>query len=190
MIGIFDAQLVFRKVLDAMARPGKVVNLSDISLNPPAENKYPFLILFTLLDHEVGFKVLGAKNKGDTEEMSRYITSNTGGRESSLENADFILIYGGSSGGRMHEMKRGTLEYPDESTTLIYDVERIGTGMLLTISGPGIRDERKMAIDGIKEEEIRDMVRVNSEFPLGIDVIFSDRYGNIIALPRSMKVRW
>jgi len=188
MISIFDAQLVFRKVLDAMARPGKVAKLPDIPLNPPAENKYPFLILFTLLDHEVGFEVLGAKN--NAEEISRYIASNTGSSETSLENADFVLIYGGSSGGRIHEMKRGTLEYPDESVTLIYDVERIGTGMLLMISGPGIRAERKVAIDGIEEEEIRDMVRVNSEFPLGVDAIFSDRCGNILAMPRSTKVGW
>nr|QNO55242.1 hypothetical protein MHJDHPNH_00044 [Methanosarcinales archaeon ANME-1 ERB7] len=188
-MNLFDAQLTFRKVLDAMAKPGKVVKMPNISLNTPTENKYPFLILTSLLDHEVGFKVLDVKNRENTEDISRYISSNTGSHESSLEDADFILIYDGSSGGTIHEMKRGTLEYPDESAILIYDARRIGDGVHLTISGPGIRDELEIAIDGIEEEEIRDIVKVNSEFPLGIDVIFSDLYGNIVCLPRSTRVR-
>jgi alpha-D-ribose 1-methylphosphonate 5-triphosphate synthase subunit PhnH len=188
-MNLFDAQLTFRKVLDAMARPGKVVKMPDIALNPSTENKYPFAILFTLLDHEVSFKVLDPKNRENTEEISRYISSNTGSRESQLENAVFFLIYGGSSNGLIKKMKRGTLEYPDASATLIYDVGRIGKGIRLTISGPGIRAEREIEIDGIEEEEIREIVTVNSEFPLGIDAIFSDRYGNIVCLPRSTRVR-
>jgi alpha-D-ribose 1-methylphosphonate 5-triphosphate synthase subunit PhnH len=189
MIDLFCAQSIFRTLLDSMARPGKVSKLPDQALDSPIECFYPFLLLFTLLDPEVGFKVLDPKGCVDKAEVARYISSNTGGTDLPLRDADFILIFGGSSERSIPDIKRGSPEYPDESATLIYQVENIGAGHTFTLSGPGIHSECQVAIEGIDLEEIGALVEANQDFPMGLDAIFVDRTGKFICLPRSTKVR-
>jgi len=200
------SQQVFRKVLEAMARPGRIVKLPDVPLASPTSNKYPFLILSTLLDHEVGFNIvdgrifggresdLKKRSDSDSGPISDYLSSATGSREVSIEDADFVLIFGGRSGSAIGRVKRGRLEYPDESATLIYDVDEIGNdlfsdGSFLIISGPGMPSGRNMAIKGIDESEVEELAKANSQFPLGLDIIFSDKTGQVACLPRSVRVR-
>ena len=189
LIGFFESQIIFRKVLDAMARPGKIVELPDLEINAPTKNKFPCLVLLTFLDSHVKFKVLDIDNKVDSEEIAGYISSSTGSQEASVENSDFILIYGGSAGGLIRRMKKGSPKYPDESTTLIYDVESIGEdGVLMTLSGPGICSDHRLAVKGIEEAEITELISVNRDFPMGIDAIFSDKNGKVVCIPRSTTV--
>lgn len=183
------AQLIFRRVLEAMARPGRVVQLPDMRQDAPSGNKYACLLLFTLLDSYVSFKILSGNNHTDYEKLSTYISINSGSPESELEDADFILVFGGSSGGLVSSMKKGTAKYPDKSATVIYDVESVGGGSTtLSLSGPGIFSVQNLALEGIQEEEIGDLIRANGDFPLGIDVIFSDKDGKIACLPRSTAI--
>jgi len=200
----FDSQMIFRSLLDAMARPGSIVVLPDINITSPAMNRYPLLLLMTLLDHEVSFCVLGhsdANVNADRQAVAEYLGSNTGSKESALGDADFILVCEGSSHGSICRAKQGTLEYPDESATVVYDVGSIGDRehegnddnghdeyMLLELSGPGIAGKCMIAISGMEQAEIEDVLAVHN-YPLGIDAILSDRYGNIACIPRSTNVR-
>jgi len=183
---IFDSQRIFRALLDAMANPGRIVTLPEIDIEPPGANRYPLLLLMTLLDHEVSFCVLG----GAHTQVTEYLKTNTGGKESRLENSDFILVYGGSSHGLIQRARVGTLEYPDESATVIYDAGSIGDdrgGVLLELSGPGIADKRMIGASGIEENEIEDVLAMQ-DYPLGLDLIFSDRAGRMVCIPRSTTV--
>lgn len=194
MIDLFQAQSIFRLLLRAMARPGSVVELSDLEIYSPARNKYPFLILFTLLDHEVGFAVLDSKANADDKALSEYISANTASRDLSIEEADFVLIFGGASKGALWRMRRGSLEYPDESATILCDVERIEEGfspqsLHLELSGPGIPSRRTVSIEGADQDLFVELAEVNQEFPLGVDAIFSDRMGRVVCLPRSTEVK-
>jgi alpha-D-ribose 1-methylphosphonate 5-triphosphate synthase subunit PhnH len=191
-----ESQAIFRMILYAMARPGKIVNLPNFKIDPPVgskaslDSKYPFLVLFTFLDSYVRFKVLDRKNSIDATDVSTYVSTHTGSREAPIEEADFILIYGGSSKGLVSRMKRGSLKYPNESATLIYGVEFLGEGSLhLTLSGPGVPSVCELDLEGVEMDEMRDLIRANSEFPLGLDVIFSDKDGKAACLPRSTVVR-
>ncbi len=179
---IFDPQRIFRSLLDAMANPGRIITLPDIRIEPPAANMYPLLLLMTLLDHEVSFSVLD-----DGALVTEYLKTNTGSKESRLENSDFILVYGGSSHGLIQRARVGTLEYPGESATVIYDIDSIGDDggdVLLELSGPGIADKRRIGASGIEENEIEDVLAMQ-DYPLGLDLIFSDRAGRIACIPRS-----
>lgn len=180
---IFDSQGIFRSLLDAMANPGRIVTLPKIGINHPATNRYPILVLMTLLDHEVSFCVMG----GAQTQVTEYLKTNTGSKESRLEDSDFILVYGGISCGLIQRARVGTLEYPDESATVIYDAGSIGDGgedVLLELSGPGIADKRRIGASGIEENEIGDVLAMR-DYPLGIDLILSDKAGKIACIPRS-----
>jgi len=199
-----DSQRIFRCILDAMARPGSILELSDINITPPVANRYPLLLLMTLLDHEVSFCVPGHGDANENENENRqavaeYLRSNTGSKESGIGDADFILVCGGFSHGSIRETKQGTLEYPDESATVIYDIVSIrdvkhegsedGDGdMLLEFSGPGIAGRCMIGISGMERAEIEDILAVR-DYPLGIDAILSDRDGKIVCIPRSTSVR-
>ena len=198
----FDSQIIFRSLLDAMARPGSILRLPDVIITPPVANKYPLILLMTLLDHEVSFCVLGhsdANVNADRPAVAEYLGSNTGSKESALGDADFILVCKGTSHGLIRRVKQGTLEYPDESATVVYDVGSIGDQgydgddghdeyMLLELSGPGIAGKCIIAISGMEPTEIEDVLAVRN-YPLGIDAILSDRNGNIACIPRSTNVR-
>ena len=198
----FDSQMIFRSLLDAMARPGSIVVLPDINITSPAMNRYPLLLLMTLLDHEVSFCVSGhddANVNVNRQAMAEYLRSNTGSKESALRDADFILVCEGSSHGLIRRVKQGTLEYPDESATVVYDVGSIGDQgygdddvydkyIRLELSGPGIAGKCMIAIGGMELAEIEDVLAVRN-YPLGIDAILSDRNGNISCIPRSTNVR-
>jgi len=185
----FDSQIIFRSLLDAMARPGSIVVLPDININLPVMNQYPLLLLMTLLDHEVSFCVSGhddANVNVNRQAVAEYLRSNTGSKESALRDADFILVCEGSSHGLIRRAKQGTLEYPDESATVVYDVGSIGDSgsegdgshegdMLAELSGPGIAGKCIIAISGMEQAEIED--------------VLSDRNGNIACIPRSTNVR-
>lgn len=183
---IFDSQRIFRSLLDAMAHPGRIITLPEIGIKPPAANRYPLLLLMTLLDHEASFCVMG----GAQTQVTEYLKTNTGSKESRLENSDFILVYGGSSHGVIRGARVGTLEDPDESATVIYDTGSIGAGergILLELSGPGIADKRKVGASGIEQTEIEDVLAMR-DYPLGLDLIFSDKAGRIVCIPRSTTV--
>ncbi len=180
---IFDSQRIFRSLLDAMGNPGRITTLPKIGIEPPAANRYPLLLLMTLLDHEVSFCVMG----GAQTQVTEYLKTNTGSKESRLENSDFVLVYGGSSHGLIQGARVGTLEYPDESATVIYDIDSIGDdggGILLELSGPGIADKRIIGASGIEQTEIEDVLAMR-DYPLGLDLIFSDRAGRVVCIPRS-----
>ena len=184
---IFESQRIFRALLDAMANPGRIITLPEISIKPPAANRYPLLLLMTLLDHEVSFCVMG----GAQTQVTEYLKTNTGSKESRLENSDFILVYGGSSHGLIQGARVGTLKYPDESATVIYDIDSIGDDgedILLELSGPGIADKRKVGASGIEKNEIGDVLAMQ-DYPLGLDLIFSDKAGRIVCIPRSTTVK-
>jgi alpha-D-ribose 1-methylphosphonate 5-triphosphate synthase subunit PhnH len=181
---IFDSQRIFRSLLDAMANPGRIITLPKIGIEITAANMYPLLLLMTLLDHEVSFCVL---DNGAQTQVIEYLKTNTGSKESRLENSDFILVYGGSSHGLIQSARVGTLEYPDESATVIYDIDSIGDDggdVLLELSGPGIADKRRIGASGIEQNEIEDVLAMR-DYPLGLDLIFSDRAGRIACIPRS-----
>ncbi|MEA1869422.1 MAG: phosphonate C-P lyase system protein PhnH [Euryarchaeota archaeon] len=184
---IFDSQRIFRSLLDAMANPGRIITLPDIRIETPATNRHPLLLLMTLLDHEVNFYVMG----GAQTQVTEYLKTNTGSKESRLENSDFILVYDGSSHGLIQSARVGTLEYPDESATVIYDIDSIGYGgedILLELSGPGIADKRRIGVSGIEQTEIGDVLAMQ-DYPLGLDLIFSDNAGRIACIPRSTTMK-
>lgn len=189
---VFDSQKIFRKILDSMARPGKINNLIDLQISPPQQlNRSSALIGFALLNSDVSFFSVNNSN-----EVNEYLKVNTSSIPStSVEDADFVFISGKSMSEIIGNIKKGELEFPEDSATLIIDVDKIEKSPIdqsceLILKGPGVKSEEILYIKGITDEIFQEIKNANSEYPLGIDVILSDVDGNIICIPRTNNLSW
>jgi alpha-D-ribose 1-methylphosphonate 5-triphosphate synthase subunit PhnH len=186
---IFDAQEHYRLLLDSMARPGKINVMPRLErTTPQGIHAAGALVGFALLNSDVSFYVDGPS----AEDVSLYLLVNTSARPAEAEEADYIYIDGTAAAEILYRLKTGTLPYPENSATVIAAVEELGgeTGLVLTLSGPGVDGERKLSVTGLDVALLEALVTINAEFPLGIDVVLTDPTGRIACIPRSSRVRW
>jgi alpha-D-ribose 1-methylphosphonate 5-triphosphate synthase subunit PhnH len=187
---VFDTQRIYRLVLDAMARPGKLNSLPVVSINPPSGlSQYAAAAALTLLDSETGFCVLP-----DNQMIVDYLLLNTGAASCPLTVAEFIIVIGATAGLELSDVCRGTLISPEKGATLIIMVDRLataaGTGSKLTLRGPGIKGEAILYISGLNKSILEAIASLNQEYPLGVDVVYVDHAGTVACVPRSSSLRW
>jgi len=186
---VVHGQRLFRQVLEATARPGSLVSLEDLPLEAPEPRlRGACALLLALLDLEVTFHAMGP----GAPRLADYVMANTGTRLTPLEAADFVLIAGRDSAGRVALAKRGSLVAPHGGATLLYAPDWLSMlprpdGVTLCLRGPGIPDARHLAIGGITPAEIECWKRLN-DFPLGVDIWLAASDGQLAAIPRS--IRW
>jgi alpha-D-ribose 1-methylphosphonate 5-triphosphate synthase subunit PhnH len=186
---IFDAQEHYRLVLDSMARPGKINVMPRLELTTPQGiHAAGALVGFALLNSDVSFYVDGPS----AEDVSLYLLVNTSAKPAEAEEADYVYLNGTASAEILYRLKTGTLPYPENSATAIVAVEELGgeTGLVLTLSGPGVDGERQLSVAGIDTGLLEALVTINAEFPLGIDLVLSDPMGRIACIPRSSRVKF
>jgi alpha-D-ribose 1-methylphosphonate 5-triphosphate synthase subunit PhnH len=183
---VFDAQWHFRVIMDCMGRPGKIGNLQRDISPPELMNKASDLVGFALLDTNASFCCIG-KNKSDVES---YLEINTHASKTSVDKADFIFLKGDGDQSNIHEAKIGSLSYPEDGATLVIDVNQLSNqglndSLFLRLNGPGVENENELYIKGIAKSLLIAIAEVNQEFPLGVDLILTDRNNNICCIPRS-----
>jgi len=184
---VFDAQQQFRLLLDSMARPGKINIMPDMDILPPAGlNKASAMIAFALLNTDVSFY---AEGEG-SDAIESYIALNTTAAQVSVGEADFIFINGLYDAGIIFDAKTGTLPYPEESATFVIDVDAIAedagdSELTLTLKGPGIETTKQVHIKGINPGILKAVREQNMEFPLGVDLVLTDKSNRILCIPRS-----
>lgn len=176
---IIKDHALFRVLLQAMSRPGKVYELPQSH----GEQQTAVQLLGCLLDNEVSLAVL------DDAALETALLRHTNSPKALPENADYIVVSQGTTCGWLTGFKRGTLEYPDAGATVIYLVEDLqADGGKINFSGPGIKGMVAPAISGFDMREFDSLREVNMEYPLGVDAIFLDRNGRIACIPRSTKI--
>lgn len=178
---VMDSQRIFRVLLEALSRPGKVLDL-------PVEGDPVEALARTLLDGEVSFLVSGE----GVEAVEGDFVRATGSRPARVGEADFAFFFGGGSGGALMEMKPGTLEAPEDGATAVYLVHRLSPGsgeLTIELAGPGVPDTRRLGIDGLTAEEAEQIRASRASYPLGVDVYLLDRDGRVAGLPRSARVK-
>lgn len=192
----FYTQKVFRSILDSMARPGKINSLQPFPLPCAVRGKTSAAsilgIICTLLDIEVSFWIVAPGLKGLIGDIEFY----TNARLVSLTEADYIVMSARDDPRILLEAKRGSLNYPDDSATIILEVDGISdvpfqggaTALSLMLEGPGILQRKAFFVDGITESFIRTLETINAEFPLGLDLILVSRH-RIACIPRSTTIK-
>lgn len=176
-----ESQQVFRALMNAMARPGLVIDV-DAGFAPPAPlNVAAAAVLVTLADFET---TVWADT--DSSDAAQFLRFHTGARlidEPGL--ADFALVTDARNAPSLDSFAQGTPDYPDRSATLIIQVKTFGQDWRL--SGPGIDGQTRFSAAPLSEDFVKQWRENHARFPRGVDILFAGS-GQIAALPRSTEI--
>lgn len=177
-------QVVFRAIMDAVARPGEVKALpTAVGAPPPLSNTAAALAL-ALLDHETPLWLDPPLAR--TSAVAEWIRFHTGARVTSdPRQASFAFIADPADAPPFELFALGTSEYPDGSTTLVLQVDRFGAGQCLSLAGPGIADVRTFSAAPLPADLQDRLVANHALFPRGVDLILVSA-NSVAALPRSI----
>ena len=179
---VFDSQKLFRLILEAMSNPAQTVNIEEYRDRLFGDFPLFLAVAMTLLDNETSFNAFS--NLRLTEE----IESLTLARKEELPFADFLFISDSSYlEEAIENAKCGTLSDPHRSAVLIVQNEGEPDEQL-AFFGPGIDGETRLAATRTVSDAIIMRDAKSYEYPQGIDLIFIRATGELLAVPRLVKV--
>jgi len=180
-----ESQAVFRTVMNAMARPGRILPLEP-GLAPPAPlNATAAAILLTLADFETPIWLDAALS--GMPEVAAFLRFHTGARiVEHPDAAHFAVIADCLRAPPLAAFAQGTPDYPDLGATVILQVETLHPSGW-SLAGPGINGETAFGAAPLPADFARRLAGNTMLFPRGVDVIFAGR-NEIAALPRSVRL--
>jgi alpha-D-ribose 1-methylphosphonate 5-triphosphate synthase subunit PhnH len=169
-------QRVFRELVEAFSRPGKICDLGPYLDGATAQRA----ILATLIDGETTLadphgQIAAAdwpllQVSPQAPETSRHVAAD------GCRPPDFQPML-------------GTLASPEFGATVFVEIDRLGEGGLsLEISGPGVDGRRTLQLSGLHPAWLSCRADWVSHFPLGVDLLLFDTQ-RIVALPRTAQIR-
>lgn len=179
---ILDAQRSFRALLEAIAHPGRIVDVGH-ELTPPASlNVASAALCLTLLDYDTAIW-LDPELAG--EDVCDYLRFHTGAvRTPSSDAADFVLA---TDIPPLEVLRLGSDIYPDRSATLVVQVAAIAADGPLRCSGPGIASQTRLDLVGLDRDVVQFWRDNNLLFPRGVDAVFTAGT-RLCCLPRTTRV--
>jgi len=178
-----QAQSVFRLVLDAMARPGRVKTLNDQAPSVPAPlDDATFALALTLLDFETPVwldEML--RVPGVTESLRFHCGCPIIDQP---EAAAFALIGDAVRMPAFSDFAQGTAEYPDRSTTLVIQTDDLTDDQGWTLTGPGIEHSATLGVVGLSPKFREHWFKNRAGSPKGVDLIFTHER-RLACLPRT-----
>lgn len=191
-------QSVFRTVLDAMARPGRVFELDAGALDglrSPAAHQAPMgrgmaALLLTLLDAETTLQLGGTLASPQSVAFCRFHTGVTlveqtadaafsAWRDAELPPALWQRLDSGSD-----ESPQAGATLLIEVSSLLADAAVLADAACLQLRGPGIETLHRLAVGGLDRDFWLERSAMQPLFPRGIDLVLccGER---VAAIPRS-----
>jgi alpha-D-ribose 1-methylphosphonate 5-triphosphate synthase subunit PhnH len=187
---VLSAQSVFRAVMDAMARPGRVQRVAPVT-EASASAPAPMMrgtagIAITLFDHDTPVWLDDAM--AANRDVGKWLKFHAGApvvEDSSI--ASFALVGDAAQLIGFDRFALGSGEYPDRSTTLILQVASVTDGAAFDLSGPGIDGTMTLRAT-LQPSDLIERLAVNHQlFPRGVDLILVADDA-IVALPRTTRM--
>jgi alpha-D-ribose 1-methylphosphonate 5-triphosphate synthase subunit PhnH len=179
------SQAVFRTSLEALSRPGQLVDIASSAKAPVGVHAASCALLLALLDQDTRLWISPGLAGGDAPGYFRFHTGCT--LIPDPVSADFALVAGPAELPSLGVFAKGTEAYPDRSSTLVVQVDSLEAGHGWTLSGPGIRSTRCLAVDGLGEGFVTQWAQNRGGFPCGVDVFLA--CGTRVAgLPRTTRL--
>lgn len=183
---VFDAQRVFRAVMDAMARPGTIVPMEAQSRPPRPLGATAAAIMLTLVDQDTLLWLDSPPPARDA--VLEWLGFHTGAPAVSLPaDAHFALVCDPAALIALENFPQGSQDYPDRSTTLILEVATLTDGPPLRLCGPGIEGEAHLAPSPLPRHFAEQWRQNGARFPRGVDVILAAP-GAIACMPRTTRI--
>ncbi len=167
----------FRVALDVMARPGKIDEISG-ALPPAPMSVAAGSLILTLCDPETPVW-LAPSLQGAT--IADWVRFHTGAPLVANRAGAMFAVGCWEELDPITDFPIGTPQYPDRSTTLIVEMDRV-TASGPTLRGPGIKDSIQLGLPDVKSFQANAAL-----FPLGLDFYFTAG-SQIAALPRTTKL--
>ncbi|MCW7541332.1 phosphonate C-P lyase system protein PhnH [Aquabacterium sp. A7-Y] len=184
---VHETQQVFRRLLDAMSRPGRIYAVDAARLSPPAGlGAAAAAVLLSLADPELRVWLCPSYAEGRLADWLRF---HTGARiVASPEAADWLVLPAASASPELwSQAGAGTDEAPHTSATLLIDLPQLGDAPRLRLRGPGIEHEHTLAPEGLEAAFWRARIAREADFPRGADLVLACGE-RLAALPRSTRI--
>ncbi|TWS95149.1 phosphonate C-P lyase system protein PhnH [Reyranella sp. CPCC 100927] len=177
---VHDAQGTFRRLLDAMAHPGRIVTVPGPQAAPPGLDPATAALLLTLCDGETPVWLdPGAAAIAD------WLAFHAGAPVTTAPaRAAFAVVLQPQAMPALDAFDWGTDEVPEASTTLIVQVASLADDTGWTLRGPGIAAQARLAVAGLSQNWFTDRRAMQAAFPRGVDVVFTNGH-RVAALPRT-----
>ena len=183
-----DAGLVFRKVLDAMSHPGKVVEMGDLPEAPTPLFRTTAAVCLALVDYETPLWVDSViAESGQAMAHIRFYCGCP--MIATPTDASKALVTSISHVKNLDRFNIGTDERPDTSTTVIVQVGHVKAGEGVRLTGPGIETERLLSVAGGNDDFWQAVHNNTHLFPRGVDLILTTPT-SVVCLPRTTQVEF
>jgi alpha-D-ribose 1-methylphosphonate 5-triphosphate synthase subunit PhnH len=183
---VLSAQTTFRSVMDAMARPGTVQQVTASVGAPSSLMRGTAAIALTLFDHDTPIWL--DRTMAATSDVAKWLKFHSGApviTDSSV--CSFALVGHGNEMPALDRFSLGSNDYPDRSTTLILQVESLTKGRAYELCGPGI-DGTAILRASIEPEDLFEQLGINATlFPRGLDAVLVHDDA-VVAIPRTTRL--
>lgn len=178
---VSGAQACFRAVLDAMARPGRVCPSGGGLIPPPPLAPATAAVLLTLLDYDtpVWLDDAAAAARG-------WIAFHCGAAVVAQPEACSFAV--ALSLPPLSSFPAGTHEAPEQSATLILQVDALGSGRAYRLMGPGLREPTLLRANGLPPGFASAWQANHALYPCGMDIVLCAGT-SLAALPRSVTLQ-
>ncbi|MDX8454824.1 phosphonate C-P lyase system protein PhnH [Mesorhizobium sp. VK9D] len=184
---VFNAQAVFRAIMDAMARPGTVQAMPQLAHPPVPLSATAGAVALALCDNDTPVW-LDPPLQAEAS-VKAWLGFHTGAPWANTPaDAHFALIANPKEMAALDGFSQGTQEYPDRSTTLILLTSDLASGPKLLLEGPGIEKTAMIAPTGMPRHFVEQWKQNNQRFPRGVDIILAAP-GSLACLPRTTRVK-
>ncbi|OBQ59196.1 phosphonate C-P lyase system protein PhnH [Mesorhizobium erdmanii] len=184
---VFNAQAVFRAIMDAMARPGSVQPLPALARPPSPLSATAGAVALALCDNDTPLWLDPALHASAA--IVSWLGFHTGAPlANTAADAHFAIVAAPAEMMALDGFSQGTQDYPDRSTTLILQVGDLTSGAPLLLEGPGIETSATIAPAQMPRHFIEQWKQNNKRFPRGVDIILATADG-IACLPRTTRIK-
>ena len=180
---VHDAQGVFRRVLDALSRPGRIFNLGA---HAGAGSVGPAMaqVLLALTDDDT--PVWWQQTDTATAQWLRFHTGAP--LADHPQAAAFAVVTDLGQIPCLADFAQGSPAAPEQSTTLLMELPAFEGGLPQAWRGPGIEHVTLLSLAGLSADFWRQCQANQARFPQGVDMVLTCGEW-VIGLPRSTQVQ-
>ncbi|TPK43997.1 MULTISPECIES: phosphonate C-P lyase system protein PhnH [unclassified Mesorhizobium] len=184
---VFNAQTVFRAVMDAMARPGSVQPLPALARPPAPLSAISGAVALALCDNDTPLWLDPALHASAA--VMSWLGFHSGAPLANTPaDAHFAFVASPAEMMALDGFSQGTQDYPDRSTTLILQVGDLTSGTPLLLEGPGIEKTATIAPALMPRHFIEQWKQNINRFPRGVDIILA-AHDSLACLPRTTRIK-
>ena len=176
---VHDSARVFRQILEAMARPGRVFRLAETPVPPPPLSPAAAAVALSLVDGDAPAWLAPDLRSPAIDNFLRFHT----GAAPTADASRAAFAFGPWAALASQTFSLGSPEYPDRSATLLIAVARLEAGRGVALRGPGIADVHRLDTD-LPGDFWAFRAEAAAGFPMGFDVILTCN-DSVAALPRT-----